>query len=283
MSKPGITEYLRPDTLEEAWWHVEPGDPSLRILSGGADLTIHAPPEVTTLVDVGRVLDSTIQTMKDGSIHIGAMATLTDVMEHQDVAVHGSGVMPEMMVHVGNPLLRNFSTIGGHVARAKLSDVVPVFLALTAEIEYFNGADRSEPLQDYYDKGHHKEPHIVTGLQLPALPDRSAAAFLRFARTTFDFAILNVACRIDLDGDSVETVRIVVGSTPRLFQRAIEAEDLISEQGPTDTAIDRAGELARGEVRTGGGWVASAEYRSQLVEVLTRRCLGVVAGRLEAT
>ena len=108
MSKPGISTYHRPDNLEEAWTHVAGGDPSVRLLSGGADLTIHAPPEVTTLVDVGRILDREIVVSPDGSIRVGAMATLTDFMEHPTIAAHGHGVVPEMMVHVGNPLLRNF-------------------------------------------------------------------------------------------------------------------------------------------------------------------------------
>jgi len=281
VSKPGITTYLRPSSLEEAWSHVAPGDPTLRLLSGGADLTIHAPPEIATLVDVGRVLDRTIVNRPDGSIWMGAMATLTDVMEHPEIALLGGGVVPEMMVHVGNPLLRNFSTIGGHVARGKLSDVVPVLLALDTRIEFFDGEQQTALLQEYYDQGLHKLPHIVTGLSLPQLPERSAAAFLRFARTAFDFAILNIACRVDLGREQPDHVRIVLGATPRRSQRASDAEAIIQEQGLTSAAIQEAAVAARGEIWTGGGWVASSEYRSNLVEVLTRRCLQVVNERLE--
>lgn len=278
MSRPSITSYLRPESLEEAWAYVAPGDPSLRVLSGGADLTIHAPPEVETLVDVGHILDRTITVADDGTVHIGAMATLTEVMEHETLAVHGTGVIPEMMVHVGNPLLRNFSTIGGHVARGKLSDVVPVFLALDCEIQFYDGSENSAGLSDYYEQGTHRSPHIVTALSLPPLPETSAAAFLRFAKTVFDFPLLNVACRVDEDGD----VRIVFGATPRRSQRATSAESVIAEQGLTEAAINQAALTARGEIRTGGGWVASPEYRTQLVEVLARRCLNLVAQRLEA-
>jgi len=250
----------------------------VRILSGGADLTIHAPPDVGTLVDVGRILDREIEVGDDGVIRIGAMATLTDVMEHSTLAMHGTGVIPEMMVHVGNPLLRNFSTIGGHLARGKLSDVVPVFLALDCEMHYYDGAEQSSGLSTYYEDGTHRSPHIVTGLSLAPLPERSAVAFLRFAKTVFDFPLLNVACRVDQDDE----VRIVFGATPRRSQRASSAEGVISRKGLTAAAIEEAALAARGEIRTGGGWVASAEYRTQLVEVLAKRCLGLVAERLES-
>jgi CO/xanthine dehydrogenase FAD-binding subunit len=180
---------------------------------------------------------------------------------------------------VGNPLLRNFSTIGGHMARGKLSDVVPVFLALDCEVHFYDGTNRSSALGAYYEEGAHRAPHIVTALTLAPLPERSAAAFIRFAKTVFDFPLLNVACRVDDGGE----IRIVFGATPRRSQRAPMAESIIAQHGLTDAAINQAALAARGEIRTGGGWVASPEYRTQLVEVLARRCLGLVAERMEST
>lgn len=281
MSKPNITAYHRPSSLEEAWGHVADGDPAVRLLSGGADLTIHAPPEVTTLVDVGRILDRVITELDDGSVRIGAMATLTSVMEHPVLAARSGGVIPEMMVHVGNPLLRNFSTLGGHMARGKLSDIVPVLLALDTDITLFRGESSTVPLAEYYADGQHDLPHIVTELIVPAQRGRSAASFKRFARTAFDFAILNACARVDLGGDGIADVRIYCGATPMRAQRAPAAEQVIAERGLTEEAIAAAAEAARGEIVTGSGWVASAEYRTHLVEVLTRRCLTTVAERLE--
>lgn len=283
MSKPNITAYHRPSSLEEAWSFVEPGDPSVRLLSGGADLTIHAPPEVTTLVDVGRILDGAITELSDGTVRIGGMATLTAVMDHPTLAAYAGGVIPEMMVHVGNPLLRNFSTLGGHMARGKLSDIVPVLLALDAGITVFRGETATIPLAEYYDDEHNAGPHIVTELHVPPEPGRSAAAFTRFARTAFDFAILNACCRVDLGGEGVDDVRIYCGATPMRAQRAPVAERIITDSGLTEDAIAAAAAAARAEIVTGSGWVASAEYRSHLVEVLTRRCLTTAAERLEVT
>lgn len=280
MTKPGITEYHRPDTLDEAFGHVAGGDPSVRLLSGGADLTIHAPAGVTTLVDVSRVLSEVIDVDDDGAVRIGAMATLTDVMEHSVLTEHGGGVIPEMMVHVGNPLLRNFSTIGGHVARGKLSDVVPVLLALDTDIELYDGAGHRMSLSDYYEESRHSRPHVVTGLVIPPLPRRSAAGFLRFAKTVFDFAILNVCCRVDMEDGEVVGARVICGATPRRAERAAGAEAILIERGLTEESIEAAASAAREEIPTGSGWVASAEYRSHLVGVLTARCLTAVAGRL---
>lgn len=281
MSRPSITAYHRVGSLEEAWSHIASADPAVRLLSGGADLTIHAPPEVTTLVDLADALDEAIVAREDGSIAMGAMATLTAVHEHPAVARYASGVIPEMMVHVGNPLLRNFSTIGGHLARGKLSDVVPVFLALDATVTiYRDGTSGDVALSEYFEKGHSGTPHIVTWVSLPAPAGRTAAAFQRFARTAFDFAILNACCRVDVDDGAVTEARVVLGATPYRSARSAGAESHLLRHGLDSDSIAAAADIARAEVPTGGGWVASAEYRSHLVEVLVRRCLTAVSERL---
>jgi CO/xanthine dehydrogenase FAD-binding subunit len=281
VSRPGITEYLRPASIEEAWRRIADGAPNVRLLSGGSDLTISAPPEVTTLVDIGKALDAAIVTADDGSIHIGAGATLTAILEHQSLVDHAGGVIPEMMVQVGSPLLRNSATIGGHLARGRLSDVVPVLVALDAGVRiHRDGGQTSMSLSRYLSEGHNTLPHILTDIQLPDLPASSAAAFHRHARTAFDFPILNACCRVDLGPEGVGQVRIVCGATPQLAHRAAQAEASVMSDGLTPSAIETASRLASEEVPTGTGWVASAEYRSHLVEVLVARCLTTVAERL---
>jgi CO/xanthine dehydrogenase FAD-binding subunit len=281
MSQSGITEYLRPATLHEAWAYISGGDPKVKLLSGGADLTINAPPEVTTLVDIGRVLDRAIHTGTDGAVHIGAGATLAEVLEHPSLAGYASGVVPEMMVHVGSPLLRNFSTIGGHLARGRLSDVVPVLIALDAQVTAYRNRSTIElSLAEYLAGRHNERPHILTFVRLPALDDPVAAAYLRIARTSFDFPILNCCCRVDGSADAVAGVHIVCGATPRVAERANQAEAIIREHGLNPSSIAEAGRVAGEEVPTGSGWVASADYRSHLVEVLVGRCLTTVMERL---
>lgn len=281
MSRPGITEYLRPASLDEAWEHMRAGGGTVRVLSGGTDLTISAPAEVTTLVDLADCLDHTIELRDDGSIRIGAMTTLTSMLDNPYLAGHASGVMAEMLADVGNPLLRNLSSIGGHVARGRLSDVVPVLIALNAAVGVYRGDHEAMPLSRYYEDEIHRTPNLVTDLVLPALTEPTASAFLRFARTAFDFPMLNVCCRASLDGRLVTDVRIVFGATPLLAQRASDAEAWVTEHGLGDRPVATAARMARDEIVTRTGWVASAEYRSHLVEVLTERCLIEVSRRLE--
>ena len=127
MSLSGVTEYLRPRTVDEAFAAL---GASSRALGGGTALILHAPPGISTLVDLGDLPLDYIRE-RDG-FRIGATTTLTAMEEHSGLAGHLGGVFPEMLRHVGSPLLRNAATIGGHLARGRLSDVIPVLLALSA-------------------------------------------------------------------------------------------------------------------------------------------------------
>lgn len=278
MSRSQIESYLRPRGPNEAWEILGRGDNSVRVVSGGTDLTIACPPEVTTLVDVSRALPASVE-LREDELVIGAMATLTEMIEDSHVAGWASGVIAEMLADVGSPLLRNVCTIGGHLARGKLSDVIPVMLALDAEVTIFAGEEERLTLSDYYADDRHRFPHLLMQVHLPRLESPTAAAFQRFARTAYDFPMANCAVRLSGNGE----VRIVVGATPQRGQRALAAEEIV-RTGERDAAtFERAGEAAAGEIPVGSSWVVSGEYRTQLVKVLVRRTLAEASARLETS
>ncbi len=265
-----IQSYLRPADLGEAWALLTERGAAARLVSGGTDLTIHCPPEVHTLIDLARVGIGGVEDTAEGGVRFGATATLTEVAEHPTAASYLGGVIPEMMVHVGSPLLRNAAAVGGQVARGRLSDVVPVLLALDATITVYDGTERDMALEDYYADDVHRGPHIVTGVTLPPEPPGSAA-YLRFSRTAFDHALVGVACRVEPAG-GLAGFRVVVAQAPGIGARVPAAEDALAG-GATPERIDRAAAAAARSVPTRDDRWAGAEYRTHLIEVLVRRCL----------
>ena len=186
-----------------------------------------------------------------------------------------------MLRLVGSPLLRNRATIGGHLARGRLSDVIPVLLALDAVITWYDGTVREGPLADFYGSAVHRTPIIVTAVTIPAVHRPSTASFRKFSRTHFDLAILNCACRIDItDEGTVAAARVVVGETPALAASVTDAEVLLHGRPLDPTAITAAAALAATEIPARDDDRASAEYRRAIAEVLVRRCLADIASRL---
>ena len=273
-----IHSYLRPADLGEAWALLTERGAGARLVSGGTDLAIHCPPEVHTLIDVARVGIGGVEVTPDGGVRFGATATLSEVAEHPAASRYLGGVIPEMMVHVGSPLLRNAAAIGGQVARGRLSDVVPVLLALDATVSVYDGTEREIPLEAYYGDGVFRNPHIVTAVTIPPEPP-GAAAYLRFSRTAFDHALIGVACRVEPAG-GVAAFRVVVAQAPGIASRVPAAETAL-QGGATPERIEHAAaEAARTVSTRDDGW-AGADYRTHLIGVLVRRCLTRAVERMD--
>ncbi|MFH2072858.1 MAG: FAD binding domain-containing protein [Actinomycetota bacterium] len=278
MSLTNIETFVHPRTVEEAFAAL--GDHATPI-SGGTDVMLRNPKSSTTLVDLMALPLADITESATG-FSIGANATLTAMAEHQGLAAHLGGVLPEMLVHVGSPLLRNVATLGGHLARGRLSDVVPVLVALDADILWYDGGHRSGPIARFYESGAHATRMLITGVTIPTATGNSAGAFHKFLRTFFDIALLNAACVLRVDGaGAIDSARVVVGETPSLGMRVDEAEAALIGGPPDPGAFAAAGRIARDLVVTRSDSRASAEYRSQLAGVAVERCLAKAASRLE--
>lgn len=283
MSVPSIQAFHRPLSIERVWQLIEEGGPSIRLVGGGTDLAIHCPPEVRALIDLAGLGLDKVFVGEDHAVHVGAMATLTAMLEHPVTAQHAGGVISDMLTHVGSPLLRNAATIGGHLARGRLSDVVPVCLALDADVVVYDGAHHRMRLDAYYRRLAHRSPHLLTELVLPALPPRSATVFLRFSRSGYDHALVAVATRVDLADGVVQSARVAVGA--RLGPACLipGAEAVLVGSALDDEAIEEAAGVVEDVVDVDGSWMASTEYRRHVAATLVRRSLTAVRRRLGGT
>jgi len=276
VSLTGVVEYLRPHAVEQAFAAL---GPAARPVAGGTDLILHAPASVTTLIDLNEL---PLDFIRHGDGHrIGANTLLAAIEEHPELAAHLGGVLPEMLRHVGSPLLRNAATIGGHLARGRLSDVVPVLLALDATITIFDGITRTLTLEDFYRSETHRRRMLITEVGIPPAAPRSAAAFVKLSRSFFDLAMLNCACRVDLDGDgTVASARVVVGETPALGAPVASAAAVLRGTSLTDDDLAAAAREAVAAIEFGSDSRASAEYRADLCRAAVRRCLATARERL---
>lgn len=269
-----ITEYVRSASVEEAFDLLTKLGPRARLMGGGTDLSLHPPAEVDTLIDLSGASLGAI-TSDRASITIGATATLTQMLEYEPLGSIWSGVVHTMLRRVASPLHRNAASIGGHLARGRLSDVVPVMLALDAVVLYYDGSPRRLPLAELYATRRNRSPLVVTGVQIPT--DEGRAAFRKFARTTYDLAILNVACAVRLDAGVVSTARVIVGERPSLAVELADASAALIDHPLDVQTIAAAAGIARDTVEVRSDPRGSADYRRHLTGVLVRRCLEEVA------
>ena len=273
MTLLNVKGILRPTSLEEALAALKEHDGKARLLAGGIDLVLFPPADAETLIDLSQLSLSYVKKEKNG-LAIGAMTTMTEVLEAPLMRDYLGGVVVEMLRDVASPLLRNQATMGGTLVSANpWSDVITLFLALDAQITVFDGETRTLPLAGIYPARTHLSGTILTEVVLPKYPSGTYAAFQQFSRTGFDVALLNCACWVQIKGGSCTEARVVVGGTPRLATSVPEAEAALVGRPLTDETIQQVANTAREATETRDDRRASAAYRKELVAVGAKRCL----------
>jgi carbon-monoxide dehydrogenase medium subunit len=273
-----VRTVTRPHSVEEAWAErVEHADET-RFLAGGIDLVLYTPPTVAALIDLSGL--GLVGVHRDGdAVVMGAMASLTDILESPAVREIAGGFLAEVFRRVASPLQRNLATLGGAVARAHpWSDVVPALLVLGAGLDVYDGRRRRVDLESFYKARAEATPPLVLAVRLPVGKLEGTAAFEKFPRTAFDVGALNCACFLSADR---EQARLAIGGTPALARRLPGTEEMLSGRTLDPATIQAVAEAAAAEIDARDDRRASGSYRRTLAEVGTRRCLERIAEKLE--
>lgn len=285
-----LFDFAQPATLEEAL-ELFAGDGEVRAVVGGTDLIDQLRTgrrSVDLVVDLKRIPQLQRLEADAEGLHIGSARCCTDV--RNDPVVNASyRALADSAALVGSVQIQNRAGIGGNVCNAAPSaDTVPALLVHdTTAIIASTGSSRRVPLDEFFvgpgetvlAKG-----EILVGLLLPPPPENSVSAYLRFIpRNEMDIAVAGVGAFLQLEPSTrvVQTARIALASVAPTPIRAREAEAVLQGQPISDELIARAAEAAVGAAKPISDVRGSAEYRLELVRVLTRRVLSACLDRLD--
>jgi CO/xanthine dehydrogenase FAD-binding subunit len=275
-------DYAAPTTVAEALRLLAEKGPGAKVLAGGTDLIIrmrHGLVKPSAIIHLGGIAElKTIAYKPKTGLSIGAAATLAEVAAHPDIKRHYPAVA-YAAGETANVQVRNLGTVGGNLCNAAPSaDNAPTLLALGAEMvlagpkgerrvaleQFFRG-----PGQTVLEVG-----EILTAIQVPPPPPRSGAAYQQVsARGKVDICAASVGAAVVFDGETCQEVRIFLGAVGPTPLRALETESLVRDKSFTPALIEQAGTKAAAEARPITDVRASADYRRQMVGVLTRRAL----------
>jgi CO/xanthine dehydrogenase FAD-binding subunit len=282
-------DYEAPTSLADALELLSrPGE--VRPLAGGTDIIDQLKNNrrnADLVVDMKRIPELLELSMNGSGLRIGSAVSCTDV--YQFTAEHGSyPALSESAALIGSVHIQNRATVGGNVCNAAPSaDTIPPLLVHEAIAHTASASGGREiPLIDFFagpgltvlQKG-----EILKEIVLPAPPANTASAYLRFIpRNEMDIAVAGVGSLIEIDPSSkvVKKARIALASVAPTPVRAYAAEESLEGSVIDADAIDRAAELAVGSAVPITDVRGSAEYRKELVKVLTRRTLNICLERL---
>jgi CO/xanthine dehydrogenase FAD-binding subunit len=172
-------------------------------------------------------------------------------------------------------------TVGGNLCTASPSaEIGPILLALDAQAEIAGPKGRRTVAIGQFHTGVRRTvletDELLITVKVPAPQGRAGSHYIKLKeREKMDIAFVGVASVVELEGSDgvVKNARIALGAVAPTPIRAEEAEAKLRGQRLTDDLMAEAGKLAAQAAKPISDVRASAEYRREMVDVLTRRTL----------
>ena len=174
--------------------------------------------------------------------------------------------------------MRNAATLGGVLAGSGFGAPLPVaLLVLDAALVIYSPEARQSAIVAFlaYRDKLLRDGALITEVGVPLTGAR--VAFEKVSRTPGDAPIVCVAARLRLDSGVARDVRVAVGGVGPTPARLGRAEQTLEGKPLGESLIAQAGELAAKEVNPPGDFLASSEYRREMVRVLVRRVVDAAA------
>lgn len=273
-----VTEYYYPGSLAEA---SELHDRESRsfFISGGTALALSDSTRPVELIDISRLgLNKLKQDRASGNLEIGATTKIQRIVESEAARSVLGGFLSESLEEIGSYPVRNAGTLGGSLVRPfPWSDVIPILSVLETEVTYFHEGDKkTREFSKLYESAFRSTLNrsIITVLSI-SLPEEgnTSAKFIKFSRSEFDVAALNLACRLTVEDGNISEARLSIGARPMTGERIKKVEnDLVGEK-LTGNLAKEAAIFAADVTDLGGDDKLSKEYREQLVKKMTEEAI----------
>jgi carbon-monoxide dehydrogenase medium subunit len=289
-------DYVIAQSYPEASTMLASGEGRARALQGGTDLLVRiraglVRPEI--VVDLKTLPGmQAIREWPDGWVSIGAACTMNRVAS-EGLIRERYDLLVQACNSVASYQLRNRATVGGNCCNGSpAADTAPALYCLGAEAEIFGpGGPRRVSIEDFFvapGRTALGPGEFLSAILLPPPGLRACGVFNKLGRTRAgDISTVSVAAYAFEDGDATSRKTVMpcrwrialgaVGPTPMRPRRAEESLFVDSSPAGIAAAADLAAQASQpiDDVR------ASAEYRTAMVRVLTRRGIEAVLEKLE--
>ena len=277
--KPPSFRYSSPTSLSDAVaLLVEHADEDPRVLAGGQSLVPLMNFRLAQpgyLVDLRRVEGLDGIRLDGDVLVIGAMVRQVAAERSPEVAV-AAPLLAEALAHVAHPPIRNSGTVVGSIAHADPAAELPaVALAMDAEMTAVGRqGERRIPAGDFFQGPFTTalEPdEILTELRLP--PFRGGHAFVEFAPTHGNFAVVGVAALVAVADGSISRAAVAASGVAASPVRIAATEEALVGGRPDREAIAAAVEAGIAGLHPVGDVHAGVATRIDIARAELRRAI----------
>ncbi len=281
-------EYLRPKTIQEACSLLSQYKEQARIITGGTDLLLKmrlrevVPQYVIGLKSIPDL--DYIEHDEANGLRLGALATI-NAIETSPIVKHKFPVLSQAASAMASVQIRHLATVVGNLCSALPSaDMAPGLIVLGANLKIASTrGERIIAVEDFFaapGESALAPDELVVEVQVPNPPPHSGMVYIKHTlRAAMDLAIVGVAVLIALEKDTCTEAKICLGVAAPTPIRATKAEEVLKGKPFDANLVKEAAEAAAAESRPRSSRRASAEYRREMVMVLTQRALNQAGGK----
>jgi len=228
--------YLRLATLTEALDLLDAhAGQAARLIAGGTDVLVELSRGVRpteTLIDLTAIPDLRYVHVDGDHIMLGALATHNDVLASADCRKRALP-LAQACWEVGAPQIRTRATVAGNLITASpANDTITPLIALGASVTLASRAgERTVPLDQFYQGVRRTllQPNeVLREIHVPMLRANQRGVFLKLGlRRAQAISVINAACVLTFDGETITDVRIALGSVAPTIIHATAAENYL--------------------------------------------------------
>ncbi len=284
--KPAPFRYLRPVTVEEALSALAQQGDEAKVLAGGQSLIAMMNLRLLKprcLVDINRLAALDYIRQDNGTLAIGAL-TRQSAAELSPLVAQHCPLMAEAIPYIAHRPIRNRGTIGGNLAHADPTSELPAVAVATGATLVVRSAkgQRTIAAADFF-VGHLtsalRSDELLTEVRVPAWLGGQGWSFMEVSPRKGDFALVGVAATVRVKDGTCQAARLVYNGVAGRAQRIPEAEQALVGRKADEAAFRQAANIASQRVNPHSDFHATAAYRRDLVNTLTRRALAQALAR----
>ncbi|SMC65160.1 carbon-monoxide dehydrogenase medium subunit [Desulfocicer vacuolatum DSM 3385] len=231
-----------------------------------------------SLIDIKKIDELNFIKETDGIVTIGAVTPLSTIMSSDIVQKHAPGLCHAMST-MASPQVRNVGTMGGNIAMSSpAGDTVPSLLALGASVIIKGKQEEKKVALDQFFTGPGKNimasNEVLKAIEFPALKADESVHFQKIGtRDAVIISIVSAASFLKVENGVCKAARIALGSVAPTPIRVPKAEAFLKNKPATREVLAQCAELVAREISPITDLRASADYRRDLSETLSRRTL----------
>ncbi len=285
-------EYINAQTVSEVVALLDEKGDQARILAGGTDLIVQAREGKRTLdwmIDIKSIPEVNIldYDLKNG-LTLGAAVPCYQIYAVDAICDAYPGLIDATKI-IGGTAIQGRAGVGGNLCNASpAADGIPPLIVLNATciIAGLKG-EREIPVEDFCTGPGQtalEKSEMLISLKVPAPQKNSSSYYLRFIpRNEMDIAVVGAGASVILDDakQRIVSAKIALGAVAPTPLFAEEASALLAGKEISDAVIDEAAQAAQAIARPISDMRGTAEQRTHLVGVLTRRALNGAIQRVK--